>query len=193
MEIDARYLDAPYYIAPRDEMGIEAFAVLRDALHGKRMAGMGRVVLARRERPFIVEAMSDGMCGFTLRYAHEIREASSYFADIPKVDLPEDMIEMAEMLIQSKAGRFDTAFLEDRYRTVLVSKLKEKQAAKWGKAIASKPSRQNVIDLMAALKKSVANETPATNKSSTKTVQQRRAVAAEAKRSPQRRSRLSSR
>jgi DNA end-binding protein Ku len=157
-DIDPRYLDAPYYVVPRDEVGQEAFAVIRDAIRGKEVVGMGRVVLARRERPFIVQAMGDGMLGFTLRYAHEVRSAAEYFAGIPKIELPDEMLEVAERIIEMKAGEFDPAFLEDRYRTVLVEKLREKQAELPVRPDVPIPSRQNVIDLMAALKRSLSTE-----------------------------------
>jgi DNA end-binding protein Ku len=78
-QIDPRYHDTPYYIAPRDEVGLEAFAVIRDAMRRKDMVGMGRVVLAKRERPIIVEPMGNGLRGMTLRYAHEVRSEAEYF------------------------------------------------------------------------------------------------------------------
>jgi DNA end-binding protein Ku len=68
-QIDPRYCDTPYYIAPRDQVGLEAFPVIRDAMRGTAMVGMDRVVLAKRERPIIVEPMGKGLRGTTLRYA----------------------------------------------------------------------------------------------------------------------------
>jgi DNA end-binding protein Ku len=185
-EIDPRYLDAPYYIAPRDEPGLEAFAVIRDAIRDKEMVGMGRVVLARRERPFIVQAMGAGMIGFTLRYAHEVRSAAEYFAEIPKLELPDEMVEVAERIIEMKSGEFDPAFLEDRYRTVLVEKLREKQAEMPVKLEAPAPSRQNVIDLMAALKRSLTVERGTEGVSVEKA--KARSAAASAKAAPRKRS-----
>jgi DNA end-binding protein Ku len=82
-QIDPRYYNTPYYIAPRDQVGLEAFAVIRDAMAGKGLVGMGRVVLANRERPIIIEPMGRGLRGITLRYAHEVRSATEFFADIP--------------------------------------------------------------------------------------------------------------
>lgn len=67
-QVDARYLDTPYYVVPRDQIGEEAFAVIRDAMRRQDVVGMGRVVLARRERPIILEPMADGIRGTTLRY-----------------------------------------------------------------------------------------------------------------------------
>ena len=98
------------------------------------------------------------MIGFTLRYAHEVRNPAEYFAEIPKLELPDEMLEVAERIIEMKAGEFDPAFLEDRYRTVLVEKLREKKAEMPVKLEAPAPSRQNVIDLMAALKRSLTVE-----------------------------------
>src|SRR4051812_43851544 len=80
LQLDPRYLDTPYYAVPRDEIGEEAFAVIRDAMRSKNVVGMGRIVLARRERPIILEPMADGIRGITLRYRHEIRDEEGYFA-----------------------------------------------------------------------------------------------------------------
>jgi Ku protein len=190
-EIDARYLDTPYYIAPRDDVGQEAFAVIREAMRDKGMVGMGRVVLARRERPFVVEAMGDGLLGFTLRYTHEVRNPAEYFAEIPKITLPDEMLEVAERIIEMKKGEFDPAFLEDRYRTVLVEKLKEKKPDLPVRTDAAAPPRQNVIDLMAALKRSLTAERSTESGSGAKA--RSRAAAAATKAAPAKRSRPRSR
>jgi DNA end-binding protein Ku len=159
-QIDARYLDTPYYVVPRDEVGEEAFAVIRDAMRAKDVVGMGRVVLARRERPIIVEPMGNGLRGITLRYSHEVRDEASYFAEIPNLKLPDEMLRVAQHIVETKMSDFDPAFLEDRYRAVLISKLKEKRAELPKKAVPTTPSAQNVISLMDVLKKSLAAERP---------------------------------
>jgi len=64
----------------------------------------------------------------TLRYAHEVRSEMDYFQDIPNMTLPRDMVQVAEHILESKTEDFDAAYLEDRYRTVLVEKLREKRA-----------------------------------------------------------------
>src|SRR5438045_87532 len=93
------------------------------------MVGMGRVVLAKRERPMIIEPMGSGLRGITLRYAHEVRSEAEYFADIPKLELPEELLELAEHIIKTKKADFDPAWLEDRYRTALVSMLRDMKRA----------------------------------------------------------------
>jgi DNA end-binding protein Ku len=118
-QIDPRYYNTPYYIAPRDQIGLEAFAVIRDAMAGKGLVGMGRVVLANRERPIIIEAMGMGLRGTTLRYAHEVRSETEYFSEIPPMELPDEMVRITEHILETKQEDFDTAYLEDRYRTVL--------------------------------------------------------------------------
>jgi DNA end-binding protein Ku len=160
-QIDPRYLDTPYYVVPRDEIGEEAFAVIRDAMRRKDVAGMGRVVLARRERPIILQPMGDGIRGITLRYSHEIRDEAGYFAAIPKLKLPQELLRVAEHIVETKTTDFDSAFLEDRYRTVLISKLKQKHSELPKKIAASRPPPENVINLMDVLKRSLAAERPA--------------------------------
>jgi len=160
-QIDVRYHDTPYYIAPRDEIGQEAFAVIRDAMGGEEMVGMGRVVLTKREHPIILRPLGKGLLGMTLRYAHEIRNEADYFAGIPELELPEEMLQVARHILDTKAADFDPALLEDRYRTALVSMLREKQAELQGRTPpAAVPPSQNVINLMDALKRSLENARP---------------------------------
>src|ERR1700731_3125727 len=115
---EPRYYNTPYYIAPREEVGQEAFAVIRDSMAAKGLVSMGRVVLANRERPTIVEPMGIGLRGFTLRYAHEVQSEAVYFARIPQMTLPDEMLRITERILETKTEDFDPAFLEDRYRTV---------------------------------------------------------------------------
>src|SRR5262247_3726041 len=73
-EIDDRYLDSPYYMAPTDQVGQEAFAVIRDTIRDKGMVALGRIVLARREHVVMLEAFDKGLLACTLRYQYEVRE-----------------------------------------------------------------------------------------------------------------------
>jgi len=125
-------------------------------MRAKDVVGMGRVVLARRERPIIVEPIGNGIRGITLRYSQDVRDEANYFANIPILKLPEEMLRVAEHIVETKMANFDPAFLEDRYRTVLISKLKEKNAELPRKVVATTPSSQNVISLMDVLKRSLA-------------------------------------
>jgi DNA end-binding protein Ku len=168
-QIDPRYHDTPYYIAPRDQVGQEAFAVIREAMRGKEMVGMGRVILSKRERPIIIEPLGNGLRGMTLRYAHEVRNEAEYFSDIPDIKLPDEMLRIAEHVLETKTADFDPAFLEDRYRTVLVEVLRNKQAEVPQTISAPPPgSSESVINLMDALKRSLAAERPAGGKSTAK-------------------------
>ena len=156
-QIDARYHHTPYYIAPRDDVGVEAFAVIRDAMRARDVVGLGHVILSTRERPIIVAPFGNGLTGITLRYAHEMRPPEEYFASVPDVELPEEMLRIAEHILQMKTADFDSALLEDRYRTVLVSMLKEKQRQLPQTMVsAALPAARNVINLMDALKRSLA-------------------------------------
>src|SRR5215510_7871810 len=78
-EIDEIYLDSPYYLAPDDKVAEEAFAVIRDAMTKKKMVGIGRVVLNRRERMLMLAPRSKGMLATTLRYPYEVRQDGEYF------------------------------------------------------------------------------------------------------------------
>ena len=87
-EIDERYIDSPYYLAPDGQVGQEAFAVIRDTIGKLNMVALGRVVLTRREHVIALEPKGRGLMGLTLRYPYEIRDEASYFEDIPELKLP---------------------------------------------------------------------------------------------------------
>jgi len=157
-QIDERYLDSTYYIAPNDQVGREAFGVIREAMRGKDMVALGRIVLAKRERVIALQPWENGLLGTTLRYAYEVRNASEYFDEIPTAKIPKDMLQLAEHILESKAGDFDPASFVDRYEEAVVEMLKHKQAgAPVSKQKPAQPA-SNVVNLMDALKRSIAAE-----------------------------------
>jgi Ku protein len=156
-EIDNRYLDSPYYIAPTDKVGQEAFAVIRDTIRDKAMVALGRVVLARREHVVMLEAFEKGLLATTLRYPYEVREAGAYFEDVPELKLPKEMKELAAHIVDSKATHFDPSKFEDHYETALVEMLRAKQAGRAIQAPKEAPPPR-VINLMDALRASIGSE-----------------------------------
>jgi DNA end-binding protein Ku len=157
-EIDERYLDSPYYLAPTDEVGQEAFIVIREAMREKKMVGIGRIVLYRRERVLMLEPFDKGLLATSLRYGTEVRDAQPYFEDIPDVTLPKEMRQLASHILDTKAAHFDPSGFEDRYENALIDLLKTKQAGlPMPKETAKRPTAR-VINLMDALKRSVASE-----------------------------------
>jgi DNA end-binding protein Ku len=157
-EIDPIYLDSPYYLAPADEVSEEAFAVIREALAAKKMAGMARIVLYRRERPVVIEARDRGMLMTTLRFGKLVRKPEEVFGDIEKVETDKEMIDLASDIIDGKKTKFDPSKFEDRYEDALLKLVKAKQAGR--KPPVARPAKRpsNVINLFDALKKSVAAE-----------------------------------
>ena len=158
-EIDERYIDSSYYIAPTDQVGQEAFAVIRDAIRDRNMVGLGRVVLTRRERVMMLEAFDKGLLATSLRYAYEVRDAGVYFEDIPDLKLPKEMSDLAGHIIDTKASHFDPSKFEDHYENALVELLRTKQAGRVIEPIREEaPQPQRVINLMDALRASIGTE-----------------------------------
>jgi DNA end-binding protein Ku len=151
-EIDARYFDSPYYIIPNDDVGLDAFAVIRDAMAAQKMVGIGRVVLQKRERPILLEPFGRGLRGMTLRYPYEVRSETEYFGDLPDVKIAPDMLDLAKHIVASKAGHFEPAEFVDRYEVEMVELLKKKQAGlpvkKEAPRAAAPKSGTNIIDLL---------------------------------------------
>jgi DNA end-binding protein Ku len=156
-EVDERFLDTAYYIAPTDKVSNEAFCVIRDAIRDKGMAGIARIVLARRERIILLEPLDEGLVGTTLHAADEVRDEDKVFDDISEVKYPKEMKDLAAHIIESKAAHFDPKQFDDRYEEAVAELLKSRQAGKPMKdEPAEKPS--NVVNLMDALKRSVSAE-----------------------------------
>jgi DNA end-binding protein Ku len=156
-EIDERYIDSPYYIAPDSQVGQDAFAVIRDTIGKLNMVALGRVVLTRREHVIALEPKGRGLMGLTLRYPYEIRDEASYFEDIPDLKLPKEMLDLATHIVNTKSGHFDPSLFQDRYENALIELLKKKEA---GETI--EPSREiaapRVVNLMDALRASIDAE-----------------------------------
>jgi DNA end-binding protein Ku len=158
-EIDDRYPDSPYYVAPTDQVGQEAFAVIRDAIREKGLVALGRVVVSRREYVVMLEAFEKGLLATTLRYGYEVREPSAYFEDIPDLKLPAEMKQLAAHILDTKASHFDPSKFVDHYETAVVELLRAKQAGRMVEAPKEEPTPQRVINLMDALRASIGAET----------------------------------
>jgi len=154
-DIDKRYLDKPYYIAPSDKAGAEAFVVIRDAMKDQDRVALAKIVMANREHIIMIEPLGKGLLGTTLRFDYEVRSESDYFADIPSPRISRDMVELATHILEKKATKFDPSRFKDDYEIAL-KKLVQRKAK--GHTIerpepAERPS--NVIDLMEALRASM--------------------------------------
>jgi DNA end-binding protein Ku len=126
-------------------------------MRGKDMVALGRIVLAKRERVMMLQAWDKGLMGTTLRYPYEVRDPATYFGDIPEIAVPKDMLTLAEHILDSKAADFDPAQFHDRYEEAVVAMLRKKQAGL--PTATAKPTTgptSNVVDLMEALKRSIA-------------------------------------
>ena len=99
--------------------------MIRDAMSREKVDGLARVVLSSRERPMLVAVMGNGLCGMTLRFAHEVRKQAEYFSMIPEMKLPAEMVKLAQHISETKSAAFDPAMLEDHYRNALVRILRK--------------------------------------------------------------------
>ena len=156
-EIDKRYLDHPYYIRPDGKAGIDAFAVIRDAMKDQDRVALARIVLTNREHIIALEPLDNGLMGTLLRYPYEVRSEKEYFDDIQDVKITKDMLDLAKHIVEQKSAEFDPEEFEDRYEQALIDLINQKRNGIKIAKPAAKASG-NVINLMDALKKSLANE-----------------------------------
>ena len=178
-DIDPIYYDKPYYVVPSDDLAEEAFVVVREALRKAKKVGIGQLAMRGQEYVVSLKACGRGMVLETLRYADEVHKASSYFRDIGDAKPDQDLLDLASTLIEKKASGFDASEFHNRYIEALQGLIAEKIKKKGKRIIQdtssdSPPRKSNVIDLMAALKKSIDTGTrapakpPAAKKASAK-------------------------
>jgi DNA end-binding protein Ku len=157
-QLDQRFFDTPYYVRPSEPVGQEAFAVIREAMRGKGMVALGRLVLSKRERVIALETYDKGLLGTTLRYPYEVRKAEDYFCDLPDLTIAPDMLTLAGHIVDSKAADFDPVSFRDCYEEALLAHLKAKQAGAVQERKPTVATPHRVINLMEALRRSVAED-----------------------------------
>ncbi len=155
-EVDRIYLDELFYIVPQDEIGQEAFAVIREAMKKDDLVGLARVVIYRREHLLLLAPRGKGLMATALRYQTEVRAEKNYFDEIKDVKVTPDMLKLAVQILESKKGHFDPSKFEDRYENALMKLIEAKRTGKKPPVIEAKPS--NVINLMDALRRSAGGK-----------------------------------
>jgi DNA end-binding protein Ku len=175
-DVDPIYYDKPYYVAPADDLAEEAFIVVREALRRARKVGIGQLAMRGQEYVVALKPCGRGLLLETLRYDDEVNKANSYFRDIADEKPDEDLLDMATTLIEKKTGKFDAKEFHNRYVDALKNLIAEKRKKKGELVIqdpdTGPPKGSNVIDLMAALKKSLGTDNekakPAAKKAASK-------------------------
>ena len=159
-EIDALYYEKPYFVVPADDLAEEAFIVLREALRRTKKVGLGQLAMRGREYIVAIKPCGRGLMMETLRYADELNKAGAYFHDIPDAKPDDELLDLAETLITKKTAPFAADKFHDHYIEALKELVDRKLKSKDGtieteEEAAPRKGGSNVIDLMAALKKSI--------------------------------------
>jgi len=161
-ELDPKYLEKPYFIVPEDDVQAEAFAVVRKALQKSKKAALGKIAFSGREHLIAISSADDdelgGMMGYTMRYQEELRDPAEYFKDIKKVAVNQDSLKLAMELIKRKAAKFNPGKFRDGYEAAVKELVEAKiKHAPLPKDEVAAPRRGQVINLIDALRKSVAD------------------------------------
>jgi len=152
-DVDDVFFDRPYFLGPADKGAGEAFALIREGLKREKAAAVAEAVLFRRRRSVLIRAQGDGLSATTLHFDYEVRAAEDVFSDVPKVRIKGEMLDLAQHIIKTKAGKFDPDAVHDRYEAALAELVKAKIE---GRAI-EKPKPQKVVSadgLLEALRES---------------------------------------
>ncbi|MBB3527098.1 Ku protein [Rhizobium sp. BK456] len=156
------YLEKPHYLMPDDAVGNEAFAVIRDAMKADKVVGISKLVVGRREKAVVLEPRDEGIVLWSLRFGDEVRPEEAYFEDIEDEADP-DLVPLVQKLIKQKTKRWSPDMVSDPIQESLLALIEEKKKAlkpqkKSSKTKQASAPASNVINIMDALRKSVANE-----------------------------------
>jgi len=162
-DIDRLYWDNPYYLAPDGKLAQEAFGVIRTAMEATGQIAIGRVVIGTRERILALEPRDKGILAYTIRTDAEVRKSDEIFGGISSAKPPAEMVAIAKKIIEQQEGPFDPSQFVDRYEQALKALIAAKQKGK-KPAKVSEPEDTNVVDLMAALRSSLAGKAAAKSK-----------------------------
>jgi DNA end-binding protein Ku len=167
------YYDSPYFVVPSDEVGEEAFAVIREAMADSGVVGISKLVLGNRERAVMLQPWDSGIVLWTLRYGEEVREEDEYWKSVENDKPDAKMLSMVEQIVEDRTVAWSDSMVKDPVQAKLLKIIKAKQSSK-GKTKAKKDDGQtqaeapsNVIDLMAALKKSLESKPEGKKRSKT--------------------------
>jgi DNA end-binding protein Ku len=156
-EIDRIYWENPYYLAPDGKLAQEAFGVIRTALEKSGQIALGRIVMATRERILALEPRGKGILAYTIRSDAEVRQPDEIFSGISDAKPDAAMIAIAEKIIEQQEGPFDPSQFVDRYEEALKALIADKQKGHKPAKVAE-PDDTNVVDLMSALRASLAGK-----------------------------------
>ena len=159
--IDPIYYDSTYYVAPDGDAGSDVFVVLRDAVAASGKVALSRVVIARRERAVAIRPLDHGLVAHTLHEARDLNDYQDVFESIPAIKPDAEMVQLAEQLIGRQVGKYDSGDIEDRYETRLRALIDAKVQGEGLSPEEEEPEdRGNVVDIMAALRKSLGQPDP---------------------------------
>ena len=152
-EIDDIFFDKPYYVAPSTPVASEAFTLIREGMKSQKSAALARTVIFRRMRSLLIRPHGVGLIATTLNFDYEVRSAEDAFSEIPSIKIDDEMLDLAEHIIKTKAGAFDPKQFDDRYESALAALV---QAKIEGRKIKpqKRPEPSKVVNLMEALRQS---------------------------------------
>lgn len=158
-EIDRLYWNHPYYLVPNGKTGLDAYAVIRQAMDKSKKIAIGRLVMHQRERIVALEPRGNGLLLTTLRSHEEIVDEKDFFGDIKATRVDAKMLSIAEKIIEQQEAAFAPNKFKDRYEDALRALIKRK--SKGEKIVAAAPEdgeEEKVVDLMEALRKSLSGK-----------------------------------
>jgi len=157
-EIDTRYLEKPYYLAPADKVALEPFAVLREAMERTGMAARSCVVMYQHGHEVVIQPYGKGMLLTWLRPHADVQSEKEVFEGVPTGKLDKDLIDVASMLIDKKLTTFDPSHFEDKYEEALVELIEAKRKGKKPPVRKIEKPKENVVNLAEVLRKSLEAE-----------------------------------
>jgi DNA end-binding protein Ku len=154
------YYDTPHYLIPDGKVGEEAFAVIREAMARRKVVGISRLVMYRRERAVLLQPRGKGIVLWTLRYGDEVRDPKQYFANVEDVKPDKKLVALVHTLVEDKSKPWNPNMvddpIQDRLLDLVAQKKKGKKVVARSKDEVEPAEGSNVVSIMDALKRSIS-------------------------------------
>jgi len=169
-DVDPIYFDKTYWLGPGSEDATKTYALLRDAMAAEDKVAIGMFVMRGKQYLACVRPDKQVLALETMFFADEVRNPKDEIANLPgKIRLPANELKMARQLVSSMAGRFRPADYRDTYTDAVDELISAKAKNQELPEAEDAPEATNVVDLMEALRQSIASAKSGRGSSAKKT------------------------
>jgi DNA end-binding protein Ku len=161
-ELPPALFERPYFVAPKDNVQAKTLSILRKALAQTNRLGVGEIAFSGREHLVAIGAPLDpkqqGLMLYTLRFEDELRNPKSVISDTKEASVNADELSLAKQLIKGSTSKFNLSTYKNDYVAAVRKLVAAKRKGKRLPELEPEPAKTKVVNIMDALRSSLALE-----------------------------------